>query len=82
MWILDCEKKNLIDAKYFSINKTIGGGKDKKWAISAFSQTSTSVNLTGVTCAYFSDEDRAVAELEKVAAFAEENPGKVYKFSR
>lgn len=81
MWILDCEKKHLIDAKYFSINKNIGGGKDKKWAITAFSETSTSVTLTGVACAYFSDEDRAVAELEKVAVFTEENPGKVYKFS-
>lgn len=82
MWIMDCERKNLIDAKFFSVNKNIGGGKDKKWTISAFSQTSAAVTLTGVTCAYFSEEDRAIAELEKVAAFAEENPGKVYKFSK
>lgn len=82
MWIMDCERKNLIDAKFFSINKSIGGGKDKKWTISAYSQTSAAVTLTGVVCAYFSEEDRAIAELEKVAAFAEENPGKVYKFSK
>lgn len=82
MWILDCEKKNLIDAKFFSINKNIGGGKDKKWVITAYSQTAAAVTLTGVTCTYFSEEDRAIAELEKVAAFAEENPGKLYKFSK
>lgn len=82
MWIMDCERKMLIDAKYFSINKIIGGGKAKKWAIHAYSQTSAAITLTGVICACFSDEDRAVAELEKVAAFAEENPGKVYKFSK
>lgn len=29
MWIMDCERKMLIDAKYFSINKIIGGGKAK-----------------------------------------------------
>lgn len=79
---MDCERKNLIDAKFFSVNKNIGGGKDKKWTISAFSQTSAAVTLTGVTCACFSEEDRAIAELERVAAFAEENPGKVYKFSK
>ena len=39
MWIMDCERKMLIDAKYFSINKIIGGGKAKKWAIHAYSQT-------------------------------------------
>lgn len=78
---MDSERKNLIDARLFSVNKNIGGGKDKKWVITAYSQTSAAVTLTGVTCACFSDEDRAIAELERVAAFAEENPGKVYKFS-
>ena len=83
MWIMDCERKYLIDAKFFSVNKCVGGGKDKKWAISAFSQTSAGVTLGGgLSCAYFSEEDKAIAELEKVAAFAEENPGKVYKFSK
>lgn len=82
MWIMDCEKKNLVDAKFFSINKNIGGGKDKKWVITAYSESTASATLTGVSCAFFAEEDRAAAELEKVAAFAEENPGKVYKFSK
>lgn len=79
---MGCDQKELCDAKYFKIQKNVGGGKDKKWALVAYSQTTSSVTLTGLICAYFSEEDRAIAELERVAAFTEENPGKVYRFSR
>lgn len=81
MWIMGCDKKELTDARFFKVQKNVGGGKDKKWALIAYSQTTAAVTLTGVVCAYFSEEDRAVMELEKVAAFMEENPGKIYRFS-
>lgn len=81
MWILNGEGKELVDAKYFSVQKNIGG-KDKKFAVVAFSKTTALANLSGsVICAYFPDEERAMAELNKIAAFFEENPDKVYKFS-
>lgn len=81
MWILSGDKKRLIDAKFFKIAKNTGGGKDKKWVIVAYSQTAAEMTLTGVMCTFFKDEDRAITELERVAAFAEENPEKVYKFN-
>lgn len=80
MWILTSDKKFLVDAKHFRITKNIGGKRDEKWAIYATGYTSNELSLP--VCACFPDEDRAIAELEKVAAFAEENPGKVYKFSK
>ncbi len=80
MWILTYDKKYLVDAKHFRITKNIGGKKDQKWAIYATGYTSNELSVPVCTC--FSDEDRAIAELEKVAAFTEENPGKVYRFSK
>ncbi len=81
MWILNGEGKELVDAKYFSVQKNVGG-KDKKFALIAFSKTTALANMSGgVTCAYYPDEERAIAELNRVIAFFEENPGKVYKFS-
>lgn len=81
MWIMGAYGKDLCDAKFFTVQKNIGG-KDKKYMIVAFSQTTASVTLTGVTCAYFPDEDKAIAALEKVTEFIEENPGKVYRFDK
>lgn len=81
MWVLNGEGKELVDAQYFSIQKNIGG-KDKKFALCAYSKTTALVNMSGaVVCAYFSEEESARRELERVIAFFEENPGKVYKFS-
>ncbi|MCM1298852.1 MAG: hypothetical protein NC203_09910 [Firmicutes bacterium] len=81
MWILNGEGKELVDARYFSVQKNVGG-KDKKYAIVAFSRTTALVNMSGgVTCAYFPDEEKATAELSRVVAFFDENPDKIYKFS-
>lgn len=81
MWILNGEGKELVDAKYFSVQKNVGG-KDKKFVLVAYSRTTALVNMSGgVVCAYFPDEERAVAELNRVVAFFEENPDKIYKFS-
>lgn len=82
MWILNGEGKELVDAKYFSVQKGIGGGKDKKFSIIAYSKTVANVNLSGsVLCASFSSEEQAIAELNRVVDFFNENPDKVYKFS-
>ncbi|MCM1054157.1 MAG: hypothetical protein NC394_01435 [Bacteroides sp.] len=82
MWIMGFDGKSLCDAKYFTVTKNVGGGKDKKYAIVAFSQTTASVTLTGVACAYFSEEDKAIAALERVSDYLEANPGKVYRFDK
>lgn len=81
MWILTAEGKDLIDASYFKIQKNLGG-RDQKYVISAYSQTTTSVALAGAVCAFFPDENKAKDELDKVIAFLEENPEKVYRFGK
>ncbi len=81
MWVLSSDGKSLADAEYFKVTKNLGGGKDKKWALAAFNRTTVQADLGGVVCAAFSEEEKAVAELERVVAFFEENPGKVYRFS-
>ncbi|MDE6579495.1 MAG: hypothetical protein K2K41_03075 [Ruminiclostridium sp.] len=81
MWILSSDGKDLVDASYFKIQKNLGG-KDQKYAIVAYSMTTASVTMAGAVCAYFPDENKAKDELDKVIAFLEENPDKVYKFSK
>lgn len=81
MWILSSDGKSLVDASYFKIEKNLGG-KDQKYAISAYSQTTTAVTLTGAVCAYFPDENKAKDELDRVIAALEENPDKVYRFNK
>ncbi|MDE6726130.1 MAG: hypothetical protein K2J79_11060 [Ruminiclostridium sp.] len=81
MWVLTSDGKDLIDASYFKIQKNLGS-KDQKYAIVAYSMTTASVTMSGAVCAYFPDENKAKDELDKVIAFLEENPGKVYKFSK
>lgn len=81
MWILSSDGKDLVDATYFKIQKNLGG-KDQKYAIVAYSQTTASVTLAGTVCAYFPEENKAKDELDKVIAALEENPGKVYRFDK
>ena len=82
MWIMGADGKELADVKFFKIQRNMGNGKDKKWAIVGYSQTTAATTLTGLICAYFSDEDRAITGLEKVVSFIEENPGKVIRFDK
>lgn len=81
MLVMDFEGKNLADVPCLQIHRNIGGKAGQKWSI-----VGHTVHLTelsgGIICAYYADEEQAKAELEKIAAFAEENPGKVYRFSR
>ena len=69
--------KNLIDARYFHISRNIGGKAGEKFALQAFS---SAVGVqSGYVVALYPDEERAVAELEKI--FADIEAGvKVYKF--
>lgn len=81
MWILTADEKNLVDAAYFKVEKNLGG-KDQKYAIVAYSQTTAAVTLAGAICAYFPDENKAKDELDRVIAALEENPNKVYRFDK
>lgn len=76
---MGADGKELADVKFFKVMKNIGG-KDKKWVISGYPQAVEVIG--GIVCAYFSDEDKAIAALEKVTEFIEENPGKVYRFDK
>lgn len=80
MWIMGTDSKELADVKFFKIQKNIGG-KDKKWALVGYFNV-TNMVTNDVICAYFSDEDRAIAALEKVTEFIEETPDKVYRFDK
>lgn len=76
---MGADGKEFADVKFFKVMKNIGG-KDKKWVISGYPQAVEVIG--GIVCAYFSDEDKAIAALEKVTEFIEENPGKVYRFDK
>ncbi len=80
MWIMGADSKELAYAKYFKIQKVMGG-KDKKWALVGYFNC-TGMITSEVICAYFSDEDKAIAALEKVCDFIEETPEKVYRFDK
>lgn len=81
MWIMDFEGKNLADIRCFQIHKNLGGKPGKKWSIVGYTSHLAEATLTGaIICGYCADEEQAMAELERVAKFAEENPGKVYRF--
>ena len=79
MWIMGENSTELADVKFFKVVKNIGG-KDKKYVLVGYPQAVETIG--GINCGYFSDQDRAIAALEKVIAFIEENPGKVYRFDR
>ncbi len=79
MWIMGENGTELAEVKFFKVVKNIGG-KDKKWSLVGYPQAIDTIG--GIICGYFSDEDRAIAALEKLIAFIEENPGKVYRFDK
>ena len=69
--------KNLIDAEYFHVARNIGGKAGEKFALQAFSPAAGI--QSGCVCALFADEEKAMAELEKIIAAIEAGV-KVYKF--
>lgn len=74
MLIFSQDKKNVINANLFQIQRTIGGSKDAKYAIMAFGES------TGeVIAAQFADEKTAADSLEK-AFQAFESGAKTYRF--
>ena len=65
MWIRTNDKKNLLDANRFDIQKNIGGKKEEKWVIVAYS--TSKFRDGGVICAGFADKESAYGALDKVS---------------
>lgn len=61
MLILTQDKKNIVEVRQLSVQRNIGGGKDGKFAIMAFSE-----GLGSAVAATFPDEKTALDALEKV----------------
>ena len=78
MWVMTSDGKNLMDARYFHISRNIGGKPGEKYAMQAFA---SSVGAQGYVCAFYPDEERAAAELEKIFAAVEAGE-KVYRFAK
>ena len=76
---MSLDGKNLIDAGYFHVSRNIGGKAGEKYAMQAFSAASGM--QAGYVCAMFPDEERAVAELEKITEAIEAGV-KVYRFAK
>ena len=79
MWVMTSDGKNLIDARYFHVSRNIGGKAGEKYAMQAFSPASGV--QSGYICAFYPDEERAVADLEKILAAVEAGE-KVYRFAK
>ena len=79
MWVMSSDGKNLIDARYFHVARNIGGKAGEKFALQAF--PAAAGVQSGYVCALFADEEKAVAELEKILA-AIEAGDKVYRLSK
>ena len=79
MWVMTLDGKSLINAEYFHISRNIGGKPGEKYAMQAVS--SVSGMQSGYVCAFYPDEEKAMAELEKIMAAVEAGE-KVYKFSK
>ena len=79
MWVMTSDGKNLIDARYFHISRNIGGKAGEKYAMQAFS--SAAGMQGGYVCAFYPDEEKAQAELEKIFSAVEAGE-KVYKFAK
>lgn len=83
MLILDSEGKNLADIQCLQIHKNLGGKAGQKWSVVGYTIHLAEAALGGsIVCGVYADEEQAKAELDRVAAFFEENPGKVYRFSK
>lgn len=77
MWVMTFDGKNLIDAGYFHVSRNIGGKPGEKYAMQAYCP-SMGVHA-GYICAFYPDEEKAAAELQKIQAAIEEGV-KVYRF--
>ena len=74
MLIYSQDRRNIVDAKLLEVQRFIGGGKDTKYAIIAFGES------TGqVIAAKFADEKTALDTLEK-AFQAFEGGANSYRF--
>ena len=76
MWVMTSDGKNLIDARYFHVSRNIGGKPGEKFAMQVFSHAAQ-----GYICAFYPDEERANADLEKIFAAIEAGE-KVYRFAK
>lgn len=65
MWVRSYDKKNLLDATRFDIVKNIGGKKEEKWTIIAYSTSKFSDG--GVICQVFPDKESAIKAMDKLA---------------
>ena len=79
MWVKTLDGKNLIDARYFHVSRNIGGKAGEKYAMQAFSPASGVA--AGYVVAFYPDEERANADLEKILAAIEAGE-KVYRFAK
>ena len=75
MIIFAQDRKTLVDATMVTINKNIGGKKDEKYFLIAWS---TGIKLDVPTVGKYPDEESAMAELEKIYS-AFEAGAKTYK---
>lgn len=60
MWVMSYDKKQLLDAERFSVQKNIGGGQDKKWTVIAGKRTIEYI------IGFYPNEESAKAELENI----------------
>ncbi len=65
MWVMSYDKKQLLDAERFSVQKNIGGGQDKKWTVVACKRTIEYI------IGFYPNEEGAKAELENIFAAIE-----------
>ena len=76
MWTTTFDGKNIFDAAYFHVSRNIGGKAGEKYAIQGFSAAGLE---SAFICGFYPDEERAMAELQKILKAVEEGV-KVYKF--
>ncbi|MCM1333842.1 MAG: hypothetical protein NC084_09580 [Bacteroides sp.] len=83
MLIMDSEGKCLADIQCLQIHKNIGAKAGQKWSIAGYTLHLAESTLgASIVLGTYADEDDARAELDRVAAFFEENPGRVYRFMK
>lgn len=83
MLVMDFEGKSFADIRCFQVHRNIGGKAGRKWSIVGYTAQLAEASLTGgIICGYYADEEQAAAELDRIAVFAEENPGRVYRFPK
>lgn len=78
IWILSADGKNLILASRFSVTKNIGGKKEQKWAVTAYTDAE-GIDGGAIAAGYYPDEKLAQDELRKIAGAIKEG-SQFYKF--